>query len=545
MSDSSTNTATLRLRPAHGRGRPTKVADEPITIGRHPDNTIMLKDDKASRFHCRIERTDDGVIVQDLKSRNGIRVNGEKVLFAPLEAGDLLKVGKSEFLVEAEGALANEVGDKRSKGHDAPQPEWALELKRMLKDLPPKQAQLEAVSLINADGSPTDVLRTAGDGPRAIRYLLRVASKSRATDIHIEPKLELFHVRMRVDGQMVWIVELPERVGELALGLIRATCQMKQAARDAVQDGHFSAKFDKRRTEFRVSITPSVHGAKGVIRVLDLRDIPHSLEELGLLSYMHQRIRRIARQDHGLLLSCGPTGSGKTTTLYNMLREVDRNARNIVTIEDPVEYAIEGVTQLPVDEEKGKGFSDLLRSVLRQDPDVILVGEIRDEMTARTAMRASMTGHVVLTTVHSKDSVTSIFRLMDLGVEQYLVANSLDLVLAQRLVRVLCDNCKAEVPLKPGQITRMGKFLGGKTSSYAAVGCKKCLGTGYRGRRAVFELLDVNDELRDIILKEPSVQAIKGVIEQGLFTTLAQFGWRLVGEGSTSVDEVDRVAAIG
>ncbi len=544
MTNSSTNQGTIRLRPKHGRGRPTKVGDEPVTLGRHPDNSIMLKDDKVSRFHCKVERTDEGIVVQDLKSRNGIRVNGEKTRFAPLCPGDLLKVGNSEFLIEAEGALANEVAAKRGKG-DEPEPEWSLELKRILKDLPPKQTQLEAVSLINADGSPTDVLRTAGDGPRAVRYLLRVASKSHATDIHIEPKRDEFHVRMRVDGQMVWIVELPHRVGELALGLIRATCQMKQAARDAVQDGHFSASFDDRRTEFRVSITPSVHGAKGVIRVLDLRDIPHSLEELGLLSYMHQRIRRISRQDHGLLLACGPTGSGKTTTLYNMLREVDRNSRNIITIEDPVEYTLEGVTQLPVDEDKGKGFSDLLRSVLRQDPDVILVGEIRDEMTARTAMQASMTGHVVLTTVHSKDSVTSIFRLLDLGVEGYLVANSLDLVLAQRLVRVLCDNCKAEMSLAPGQVSRMSKYLGGKTTAYAAVGCKRCLGTGYRGRRGVFELLDVDDELRDIILKEPSVQGIKAVIEKGLFTTLAQFGWRLVGEGATSVDEVDRVAAIG
>ena len=450
-----------------------------------------------------------------------------------------MRVGGSEFLVEAEGAVGGGAGSDGRK-----EAEWSLELKRLLRELPPREAQLEQVELINADGSVSDVLRASGVGPRVVRSLLRLASKARATDIHIEPKGETFHVRMRVDGQMVWIVEMPKKVGELALGLVRAVCQMKQAARDAVQDGHFSAKFDDRRTEFRVSLTPSVHGPKGVIRVLDHRDIPHSLEELGLLGYMHERIRRVTRQDHGLLLACGPTGSGKTTTLYNLLREIDRNARNIVTIEDPVEYTLEGVTQMPVDEGKGKGFGDLLRSVLRQDPDVILVGEIRDEMTARTAMQAAMTGHVVLTTVHAKDSVTSIFRLLDLGVEAFLVANSLDLVLAQRLVRVLCDNCKREVPLSPGQVTRMGKFLGGRTTSYAGVGCKRCLGTGYRGRRGLFELLDVDDELRDIILKDPSVQGMKGAIKRGLFTTLGQFGWRLVGEGVTSVDEVDRVAAI-
>ncbi len=528
----------LRLRPAHGRGRPVALDDLPVTIGRHPDNTISLKDEKVSRFHCVIEAGEDALIVRDLGSRNGIRVNRKKAKAARLRAGDVLKVGGSEFIIEASGPPS----DEKAPGVD---PAWHAELKRILKDLPPRDAPLEQVEIIAADGTVTDVLAASGEGPRAVRSLLRVASKARATDIHIEPKGESYQVRMRVDGQMVWIVELPLKTGELALGLIRAACQMKQAARDAVQDGHFSARFDDRRTEFRVSITPSVHGPKGVVRVLDSRGIPRSLEELGLLGYMHERIRRITRQDHGLLLACGPTGSGKTTTLYNMLREIDRDARNVVTIEDPVEYTLEGVTQLPVDEEKGKGFADLLRSVLRQDPDVILVGEIRDEMTARTAMQASMTGHVVLSTVHSKDSVTAIFRLLDLGVEPYLVANSLDLILAQRLVRVLCETCKREIALAPGQVSRMGRFLQGATKAYAPVGCRRCLGTGYRGRRGIFELLDVNDELRDIILSEPSVQAIKGVIEQGLFTTLAQFGWRLVGEGVTSVDEVERVAAVG
>ncbi|MCB9844606.1 MAG: Flp pilus assembly complex ATPase component TadA [Phycisphaeraceae bacterium] len=534
--------AKLRLRPVHGRGKPTDLVGEQVTIGRHPDNTICLHDEKVSRFHCVIEpMPNDSFLARDLDSRNGIRINGVKVPQGLIRAGDVLRVGRSEFLVEAPGAPAP--GDHATPV--AGEPEWSREFRRILKELPPTDAPLEDISIIDADGQSSSVLQSAGPGPRAMLLLLRLTSKARATDIHVEPKGDAYHVRLRVDGLMVWLGELPRNVGDLVLGLIRAACQLKSAARDAVQDGHFSAKYPDRRVEYRVSLTPSVHGPKGVIRVLDKRDIPHALEELGLLPYMHERIRRVTRQDHGLLLACGPTGSGKTTTLHNALREIDRQSRNVVTIEDPVEYTLEGVTQLPVDEDKGKGFSELLRSVLRQDPDVIMVGEIRDEQTARTAMQASMTGHVVLSTVHAKDTITAVFRLLDLKVEPYLVANSLDLILAQRLVRSLCEHCKREAPLAPGQITRMGKHLGGKTSAFVGVGCKRCLGTGFRGRRAIFELLEVNDELRDIILAEPSVQAMKKVIESGLFTTLAQFGWRLVADGVTSVDEVDRVAGMG
>jgi type II secretory ATPase GspE/PulE/Tfp pilus assembly ATPase PilB-like protein len=216
-----------------------------------------------------------------------------------------------------------------------------------------------------------------------------------------------------------------------------------------------------------------------------------------------------------------------------------------VTIEDPVEYQLDNITQIPIDEAKGNTFGGLLRSVLRQDPDVILVGEVRDEETARTAMQAAMTGHLVFSTVHAKDTIAAVFRLLDLKVEPYLVANSLDLVLAQRLVRILCDHCKRPTSIPPGVATRLGKHLQGRNEMYSATGCPRCLRTGYRGRRALFELLEFNDELRDVVLREPTIAAMKKVIEQGLFTTLAQFGWRLVADGATTLEEVDRVAGQG
>jgi len=309
-----------------------------------------------------------------------------------------------------------------------------------------------------------------------------------------------------------------------------------------VLDGHFSARFPSRRVDYRASFTPSVHGQKLVLRVLDTRDAPTSLSQVGLASYMIDRIRKTCNQSQGMMLVCGPTGSGKTTTLYQALRTIDRERRNVITIEDPVEYHLEGVTQIPANIGRGNTFGTLLRSVLRQDPDVIFVGEIRDEETARTAMQAAMTGHLVFSTVHSKDTIGAVFRLLDLGVENHLIANAMDLILAQRLVRVLCDHCKRPVKPTPGQSSRLGRYLQNTKQIYSATGCAKCLRTGYSGRRAIFELLAFNDELRDIVLKTPSISDIKKVIEKDLFTTLIQSGWQLVAKGVTSIDEVDRVA---
>lgn len=537
---------TLVLKPKGWQGKSITLRAEPVTIGRHPDNVVRLQDDRASRYHAVIKPDGHGrYTILDLGSANGTKVNGEKLVAeAFLEAGDVIRIGGHEWAVIAEEAPVE--SGKRSASKDAVgESRWVKDLKEMLAELPPKGQGDVAIGVIDASGQDSSALEGDADGPRALRLLLQVAFKARATDIHMEPKREEFNVRMRVDGQMVPVVELPLQVGTLAQGIVKTACQMKTAGRDAVLDGHFSAKLPDRRVEFRCSFTPSVFGQKLVVRVLDQIGVPHSLDELGLPPYMHKRVRVVCEQDHGLLLVCGPTGSGKTTTLYNALREIDREARNVVTIEDPVEYQIQGVTQIPIDERRGNSFGSMLRSVLRQDPDVILVGEIRDEETARTAMQAAMTGHVVFSTVHAKDSIAAVFRLLDLKVEPYLVANSLDLVLAQRLVRTLCDACKRKVSVSPGDATRLGRFLGGKSTMFVATGCPKCLRTGYRGRQAIFELLDVNDELRDVILRDPSIQAMKKVIEAGMFTTLAQSGWRLVGEGVTTLDEVDRVAGQG
>lgn len=545
---------TWYIKPIRGSAQMVKLSRQKVSIGRHPDNAIPITDDLASRFHCEIEPdSGGGYSLKDLGSRNGTKVNEGKVVVTKLKPGDVIRVGHHEFLLEVDedesdkNALSDSAVElpAMQATEVAKESGWQAELQSIIDSLPPKQDKNPDIAIIDSQGKPSQALAGESDGSRAVRLILHTAIKARATDIHIEPKQESYHIRLRVDGNMVQLLDVPQRVGELVFGLIKAACNMRVAGRDAVLEGHFSGKFESRRVEYRVSFTPSVYGQKLVLRVLDVLNAPSSLTEVGMMGYMSDRVRRTCGQDHGMFLVCGPTGSGKTTTLYNGLREIDRESRNVVTIEDPVEYQLDSITQIPIDENKGNTFGGLLRSVLRQDPDVILVGEVRDEETARTAMQAAMTGHLVFTTVHAKDTIAAIFRLLDLKVEPYLVANSLDLVLAQRLVRILCDHCKRATTIPPGVTTRLGKYLGGKTEMFVSTGCPRCLRTGYRGRRALFELLEFNDDLRDVVLREPTINAMKKVIEQGLFTTLAQFGWRLIGEGVTTLEEVDRVAGQG
>ncbi len=543
---------TYHLTPIAGDfDHPISLGDRTITIGRAPDNMITLNDGLLSRYHCVVEPDPENpgrFRVRDLGSRNGTKVNGVRIADATLDIGDVVKIGSHEFSVDGEETLKERQAQARLSA-PMQDPTWAVDLKELINMIPPKGGEDDPLEMIDGRGRTSQALAGDSDGPAAARLLLLAASKSRATDIHCEPKGDCVQVRMRVDGEMIGVAALPNPVGELLSGLIKTACQMRPTGREAVLDGHFSTRFGKsergpaRRVDYRVSFTPSVHGQKLVLRVLDQRDAPKNLAEVGLPYYMNERVRRVCAQDSGLLLVCGPTGSGKTTTLYNALREINRDKKNVVTIEDPVEYQLENVTQIPIDDRQGNTFGSLLRSVLRQDPDVILVGEIRDEETARTAMQAAMTGHLVFSTVHSKDTISAVFRLLDLKVEPYLVANSLEVILAQRLVRLLCENCKRAVPVTPAQATRMGRFLENQTEVYVATGCAACLRTGYRGRRAIFELLDFNDDLRDVVLNKPTIAAMRKVAEQGLFTTLSQNGWSCVAKGITTMEEVDRVAS--
>ena len=347
---------------------------------------------------------------------------------------------------------------------------------------------------------------------------------------------------MRVDGTMVEVKHVDQDLFPRILRLVKILCDLDITKRQMVQEGHFSATGSMREVDFRVSFTPAVHGQKLAIRVLDAAAVPQNSGDLRMPAWMSRQIRSLCARDSGMLLACGPTGSGKTTTLYAVLRDVDLKQRNVMTIEDPVEYQLKGVTQIQTNEQAGNTFSSLLRSTLRQDPDVILLGEIRDSETARTAIQAAMTGHLVLSTLHARDAATTIIRLLDLGVEPDMLVSSLNLVLVQRLIRTLCDRCKVSRKPDVFHVEMMGAQGKGLTKAFHPRGCSKCLNSGYHGRRALFELLVVDEAIKEAIIGGPTVAALHEILARIGFVSVAEMGWRAVADGITSIDEVMRVA---
>ncbi len=536
--------------------RRIEFGGEPISVGRHPDNQIQYNDDGLSRKHCLFERRPDGWWIQDLGSRNGTKLNGVRVANAALTSGDVVRVGNLEIRFMAPDsspkpgrspdagariAATVDAASRTATGYEAA-------IRRVCDAALSKQFSDVDIALVDARGSTLHAADSEdSDAPaesvQIMRLLLLACFRSRASDLHMEPKPEKATIRIRVDGVMVTLVEdLPIAVFRKIIGVVRVLCQFDQSVKAEVLDGHFNVQVKSRRVDYRVSLTPAVHGMKLVLRVLDPANAPSRLHELGMLPWMYEKLRTVCNRDAGLVLACGPTGSGKTTSLYSCLREIDLEQRNAITIEDPVEYQIEGATQIPIDSKQGHTFGGLLRSILRQDPDVILVGEIRDVETANVAMQAAMTGHLVFSTVHARDTIGSVFRLLDLGVEPYLVANALDIVFAQRLVRVLCPTCRRQVAPTLAQQLKMGKGIEGMTTIFEPVGCAYCLDTGYYGRRAIFELLEMNDMLREIVLKQPTPQQIREVLRNGLFTSLQGYGFQMVSNGITSYEEIDRVS---
>ena len=544
-----------------------------LTIGRHAGSDIVLEDTQASRNHCVIERVGSDYILRDLDSRNGTRVNGLLISSVVLAPEDVIAIGRTELkfivpddaveqvdllsaddLVEVDAPPAE--GDEASVvTFSAKNTDYEGGLEELAESLPDRSFSEWDIELINARGS---VVHQAGKAERAsgrreavdiFRLLLLVCFRSRATDIHIEPRADGHQTRLRIDGTMVDVMRMPNQFGVKLTTLVKVLSEIDIAHRNTIQEGHFAARAPspkvpnaRRRVDYRVSFAPALYGQKLVIRILDTANAPMRLSDLALPAWMYEDIGAAIRQDSGMVLVAGPTGSGKTTSLYALVRSIETTRRNVVTIEDPVEIQIENVTQIPVDDAHDKSFSQLLRSVLRQDPDVLLVGEVRDAETARIAMQAAITGHLVFSTVHTKDTIGTIFRLLDLGVEPYLVAQGLHVVLAQRLVRRLCPYCKKPVNPTPEQRAAKGEAGAAVNKIYIPNGCMRCLGTGYAGRQAFFELLRVTDSLRDVILRSPTLHDIQAMISQAKFVTLKQSAYQLVADGSAPFDEVERIA---
>jgi general secretion pathway protein E/type IV pilus assembly protein PilB len=378
---------------------------------------------------------------------------------------------------------------------------------------------------------------------RFVNQILADAIAQRATDIHLEPFENELRVRHRIDG-VLQDVPVPARLKRFQPAIVsrvKILSELDIAEKRVPQDGRIKIRTAQFDVDVRVSVIPMIHGEAVVMRLLRQNNSQCGLDELQMSPENLKTMRRLLKLPHGIILVTGPTGSGKTTTLYAALQEINDSERKIVTIEDPVEYQITGINQIQVSEKSGMTFARGLRSILRHDPDVILVGEIRDKETAQIAVQASLTGHLVFSTLHTNDSPSALMRLVDMGIEPYLVVSSVEAILAQRLVRVLCPACKRQstgletVSSLAAQHSDVPVF-------YEPVGCPHCRHTGFHGRRAIFEMLPVNDELRRVMLKTNSVEEIRQVASRHGWQPLSEDGWRVIREGDTTIDEVMRVA---
>jgi len=377
---------------------------------------------------------------------------------------------------------------------------------------------------------------------KLVNTLISRAVNERASDLHIEPGERDLRVRFRIDGVLHEVMSTPRSVSGAVVSRLKIMADLDIAERRVPQDGRVSLRVAGRQIDLRVATLPTIYGEKVVIRVLDKDDAILDLKDLGFLPYNLERFAQSYTKPYGAILVTGPTGSGKTTTLYSTLNIVNQPDRHIITVEDPVEYRLPGVIQVQVNRKAGLFFATALKSILRSDPDVVLVGEIRDVETAKTAVEAALTGHLVLSTLHTNDSSSSIGRLVDMGVEAYLVASSLDSIIAQRLARRLCDHCRQGHEVTPEILSQMG--LGPDQEPftvYEAVGCKACAGTGYHGRLAINEVLLVGEEIqRMAVERRPSDEIKKIAVEQGMLT-LRQDGMEKVRLGFTTLEEVLRV----
>ncbi len=403
----------------------------------------------------------------------------------------------------------------------------------------------EEASLQVVDENPEEDtnLDTAAEDASIIRFVnqvLRDAIELRASDIHLEPFEDEFRIRYRIDGvlQEVSVPAQLKKFQPAIVSRVKILSHLNIAEKRLPQDGRIKIRIDDAEVDIRVSVIPMLHGEAVVMRLLRQNSTLRGMRELGMDGRELECFQRVLQLPHGIILVTGPTGSGKTSTLYTALNEINDEVRKIITIEDPVEYQLKGVNQIQVSEKAGLTFARGLRSILRHDPDVVLIGEIRDQETAQIAVQASLTGHLVFSTLHTNDAPGALTRLVDMGVEPYLVASSLEAVLAQRLVRVLCNHCKQVDDSPAAQAFKAQVGIPVNTTIYRSVGCRECRNTGFFGRHAIFEWMDSDNEIRQLILKNSSSDLIRDAARRSGMRTLADDGWRLVRMGITTVEEV-------
>ncbi|MBP6898959.1 MAG: type II secretion system ATPase GspE [Burkholderiaceae bacterium] len=457
-------------------------------------HSLLLEDDGRERVLWAAESSPASALAEVLRTQPGV---------ARVEAVEAARL--------AERIAAAYAGGESSAAAVVGEVESAVDLGRLLQDLPAVE----------------DLLEAADDAPiiRMLNALLTQAAKDGASDIHIEAYERSSSVRFRVDGTLREVVQLNRALHAALISRLKIMAELDIAEKRLPQDGRISLRIGGRAIDVRVSTLPSAHGERAVLRLLDKTESKFTLEALGMSGAVLGEFDRLVHQPHGIVLVTGPTGSGKTTTLYASLGRIDTGSTNVLTVEDPVEYELPGIGQTQVNAKIDLTFAKALRAILRQDPDVIMIGEIRDFETAQIAIQASLTGHLVLATLHTNDAPSAVTRLIDMGVEPYLLSSSLLGAQAQRLVRKLCASCKRQ----DGE------------GHWHPVGCEACGHTGYKGRTGVYELMVVDDALRTLIHNQASEADIAAAARNSGYVTMREDGERLVSRGETSLEEVLRV----
>ena len=404
----------------------------------------------------------------------------------------------------------------------------------------------EELAISGSEDDSQDLLQMAQEASviKLVNEIILEAINERASDIHIEPFERTLSIRYRIDGVLQEAAMPPQinRFKAAIISRVKILSNMNIAERRLPQDGRIKFSVGSRQVDVRVSVIPMIFGEGVVMRILDKTTVLYSLTELGLDEETFDQFKTLIVKPHGIFLVTGPTGSGKTTTLYAALNAIVGSEKKVITTEDPVEYNLDGVNQIPVDHKVGMSFAMGLRAILRHDPDVVMIGEIRDLETAQAATQASLTGHLVLSTLHTNDAASAATRLIDMGVEPFLVSSTLSGVMAQRLVRVICPSCKKEVNIKKAGLPKNLKWpKGGKV--YKGVGCRACRNGGYRGRTGLYELLIMNEELGEQIIERVPASALVRTGQANGMRMLSEDGWLKVREGITTPDEVMRVTA--
>ncbi len=420
-----------------------------------------------------------------------------------------------------------------------------------------EDAVQDAVDEGEEDAGPVEVVdlrESADDAPviKLVHSIIAQAADRGASDIHFEPQPDPggrgsreMRVRMRVDGVLADATSIPKRMVAGVISRIKIMADLDIAERRIPQDGRVGLTIEGRHVDIRAVTLPAVHGESVVLRILDKQNIRLELTKLGMLEHELDLFRRSFNRAHGAVLTTGPTGSGKSTSLYGALTELNTPEKNIITIEDPVEYQIEGITQVQVNAKAGLTFATGLRSMMRADPDVLMVGEIRDRETAQIAIEGALTGHMVLSTLHTNDAPTAITRLIEMGVEPFLVASAIDCVVAQRLARTLCPHCKKAITLSAELLRDNGFTVDAPVTAHEPVGCVRCNGMGYRGRIGLYEVMTMSEQLRELTLQRAPADQIAAVAMSEGMTRLREDGLAKVRSGETSMSEVARVTGSG